>query len=54
MHYSIGDPDEYRHNDRHERLYRAQLYAHPDCRDPAHPGCDRCEYDVNEYIYEEN
>lgn len=26
-----------------ERQYRAILNRHPDCRDPAHPGCDRCE-----------
>jgi hypothetical protein len=26
-----------------ERQYRAILNRHPDCRDPAHPGCTRCE-----------
>lgn len=26
-----------------ERQYRAILTRHPDCRDPAHPGCERCE-----------
>ena len=26
-----------------ERHYRAILNRHPDCRDPAHPGCVRCE-----------
>lgn len=52
--YAIGDVDEYRYADQYERRYRAQLYAHPDCRDPEHPGCDRCEYDFNEYIYEEH
>ena len=26
-----------------ERQYRAILARHPDCRDPAHPGCERCE-----------
>ncbi len=26
-----------------ERQYRAILASHPDCRDPAHPGCVRCE-----------
>lgn len=25
-----------------ERHYRAILSRHPDCRDPAHPGCARC------------
>lgn len=26
-----------------ERQYRAILACHPECRDPAHPGCERCE-----------
>ena len=26
-----------------ERRYLAALARNPDCRDPAHPGCDRCE-----------
>ena len=26
-----------------ERHYRAILSRHPDCRDPAHPGCEHCE-----------
>lgn len=52
--YSIGDADEYRHADQYERRYRAQLYAHPYCCDPEHPGCDRCEHAFDEYIYEEN
>ena len=26
-----------------ERQYRAILNRHPDCRDPMHPGCSRCE-----------
>ena len=25
------------------RRYRSWLLAHPDCRDPDHPGCERCE-----------
>lgn len=25
-----------------ERIRRAKLTAHPDCRDPAHPGCSQC------------
>ena len=25
-----------------ERRYRRELTAHPDCRDPDHPGCDGC------------
>ena len=27
----------------HERQYSYKLMAHPDCRDPDHPGCERCE-----------
>lgn len=23
--------------------YERQLAAHPDCRDPDHPGCKKCE-----------
>lgn len=52
--YSIGDADEYRYADQYETRYLARLYAHPDCRDPEHPGCERCEYDFNEYICEDN
>lgn len=36
------DPDEYRYADQYEQRYLARLYAHPDCRDPAHPGCANC------------
>lgn len=25
-----------------ERIYMRSLAAHPDCRDPDHPGCRRC------------
>lgn len=27
---------------RHGRRYRQELYKHPDCRDPDHPGCKYC------------
>ena len=53
MPYDPIDLDEYRYNDRHERRYRAQLYAHTDCRDPSHPGCENCEHEFDEYITEE-
>ena len=26
-----------------EHQYRAIITRHPDCRDPAHPGCEHCE-----------
>jgi hypothetical protein len=26
-----------------ERRYQRQLEAHPDCRDPDHPGCEVCK-----------
>lgn len=28
--------------DRAARIRLRKLMAHPDCRDPDHPGCDRC------------
>ena len=39
------DPDdlaEMRQTQALERRYLAALSRNPDCRDPAHPGCDRC------------
>lgn len=27
----------------HAHRYMARLNQHPDCNDPAHPGCARCE-----------
>lgn len=24
------------------RWYRQKLASHPDCRDPDHPGCEKC------------
>lgn len=33
---------------RAERIYMAQLCSHPDCRDPDHPGCERCCEDEQE------
>lgn len=35
--------EELRAQDRHERQHRRALMAHPDCRDPDHPGCEHCE-----------
>ncbi len=26
-----------------QKDYERELHAHPDCRDPDHPGCWRCE-----------
>ena len=40
------DPDdlaELQLDQRLERRYLAALARNPDCRDPAHPGCARCE-----------
>ena len=28
--------------DRAARMYRRRINAAPDCRDPDHPGCERC------------
>ena len=27
------------------KQYQRLLWAHPDCRDPDHPGCEDCEED---------
>lgn len=38
------DPDEMAvlWQEREDRRRRDKLFAHPDCRDPAHPGCAQC------------
>lgn len=28
---------------RHRVRYQMKLLRHPSCRDPDHPGCERCE-----------
>lgn len=33
---------------RAERLYTQRYLAHPDCRDPDHPGCKQCMEDEDE------
>ncbi len=35
--------DELRQQERKESLYQTDLRFHPDCRDPNHPGCRKCE-----------
>lgn len=35
--------EELRAEDRWRKRRHAELMRHPDCRDPDHPGCDRCE-----------
>lgn len=42
MRYDPIDAEEMRQTQMLERRYLAALTRHPDCRDPAHPGCDRC------------
>lgn len=46
-HYDLDDLDPYveelKAQDRFERRRQANLLAHPDCRDPDHLGCERCE-----------
>lgn len=40
------DPDErddLLYEQRRLNRYESKLYAHPDCRDPEHPGCIECE-----------
>ena len=36
------DEYEFRWKAEFARIRRAQLNSHPDCRDPEHPGCERC------------
>ena len=40
--------DELRQEDAANRRYERDLMAHPDCRDPDHPGCSRCIDDETE------
>lgn len=40
-----GEVEELRAQARWQRRYNADLSRHPDCRDPDHPGCPRCEPD---------
>jgi hypothetical protein len=37
------DIQELKAQDRFERQMLARLMANPDCRDPDHPGCEKCE-----------
>ena len=30
------------------RWHQKQLMAHPDCRDPDHPGCEKCMVDEDD------
>jgi hypothetical protein len=39
----LSDRDEMRRESRYERMREAELSRHPDCRDPDHPGCWKCE-----------
>ncbi len=43
MRYDPIDAEEMRQTQMLERRYLAALTRHPDCRDPSHPGCARCE-----------
>ena len=40
-----SDIDYMKAEDFHRRQYQLNLAAHPDCRDPAHDGCELCEED---------
>jgi len=47
MSFDEFDPfiEDLKAQDRFERQLQARLRAHPDCRDPDHPGCEHCEDD---------
>lgn len=38
-----GEADDLRHEDRMAKQHQHAINAHPDCRDPDHPGCSQCE-----------
>ena len=40
--YDQHEADELRLQAQFERLQWQKYVAHPDCRDPDHPGCDKC------------
>jgi hypothetical protein len=40
--YDEYEADNLRLQDQFERRQRQNYAAHPDCRDPDHPGCDKC------------
>ena len=35
------------------RWYRQKLAAHPDCRDPDHPGCEKCMVEEDDDDYQQ-
>jgi hypothetical protein len=37
------DIEELKAQDKFDRQMRARLMANPDCRDPDHLGCEKCE-----------
>lgn len=45
MDYDLTDCDveELKAEARAQRALLYRLIRHPDCRDPDHPGCERCE-----------
>lgn len=43
--FDEADAQEAAAQDRFERNYNRQYMAHPDCRDPDHPGCELCMED---------
>ena len=40
--------DELRAQERARKMHQARLMYHPDCRDPDHPGCERCMEEEND------
>jgi hypothetical protein len=48
------DHSELRARDFYEKRTRYQLIAHPNCRDPDHPGCDKCDDDIQDYEDDED
>ena len=42
------DVDDLRREAAAIRWHQKQLMAHPDCRDPDHPGCEKCMVDEDD------
>lgn len=44
----IDDDDyrEFKFNELKKKMRERELLAHPDCRDPDHPGCDNCREEI--------
>lgn len=42
------EQEELKQEDLKRRQYEAVLMQHPNCRDPDHPGCEKCKEQTDE------